>query len=144
MGGKRIGKRKYVCHILAGFIIFLIFGCATVQQERFSVELQNASDMYAHGDFDGSLKANLAVLSQSEKKPPGDHALFNIGLIYASNNFQKKDYRKSIAAFHRVIKEYPQSALVPQAKTWIGVLGLIERSKEVDIEVEQTKKKLAR
>ncbi|MEN6617709.1 MAG: hypothetical protein ABFD12_14230 [Syntrophorhabdus sp.] len=116
----------------------------TIQQERFSTEFQNASDMYAHGDFEGSLKANLAILSQCERKLPGDQALFNIGLIYASNNFQRKDYKKSIAMFHRIVKEYPQSALVPQAKTWIGVLAVIERSKEADIEVEQTKRKLAR
>lgn len=144
MGGKRIGKRKHFLYFFAGLIVFLIFGCVTIQQERFSTEFQNASDMYAHGDFEGSLKANLAILSQCERKLPGDQALFNIGLIYASNNFQRKDYKKSIAMFHRIVKEYPQSALVPQAKTWIGVLAVIERSKEADIEVEQTKRKLAR
>jgi TolA-binding protein len=122
-----------------------MFGCATIQQPpRFAVELQNALDLYARGDFDAGLKANQAILAQSERKPPGDQALFNIGLIYASDNYPKKDYKKSLAIFHRVIREYPLSQLTPQAKTWIGVLAVIERSKEADVEVEQTKRKLAR
>ncbi|MHB8110939.1 MAG: tetratricopeptide repeat protein [Syntrophorhabdaceae bacterium] len=122
-----------------------MFGCTTIQQPpRFAAELQNALDLYARGDFDAGLKANQAILAQSERKPPGDQALFNIGLIYASDNYPKKDYKKSLGIFHRVIREYPFSQLAPQAKTWIGVLAVIERSKEADVEVEQTKKKLAR
>ena len=46
--------------------------------------------------------------------------------------------------FQRIVREYPQSPLAAQSKTWIGVLSVIERSKEADIEIEQTKKKLSR
>ena len=103
-----------------------------------------AADLYAHGDFENSLKINQGIISQCDHKPPGDQALFNVGLIYASQNYPKKDYKKSIAIFQRIVREYPQSPLAAQSKTWIGVLSVIERSKEADIEIEQTKKKLSR
>lgn len=144
MGRKQKGKRKYIRFFLAGMILFLLFGCASLERNRFSGDLRNAADLYARGDFEGALKVNQDIASLAEGKPPGDQSLFNIGLIYADNKYQKKDYRRSIAFFQRVVKEYPQSPLVAQAKTWIGVLTVIERSKEVDIELERKKKRLVR
>ncbi len=141
---KRIGQRKYLYCFLAGLTMILPFGCSSLQQGRLSGDIQNAEELYARGDFEGGLKANQNIMSLCEKKPPCEQALFNMGLIYASNNYVKKDYRKSMAMFQRVVREYPQSPLVPQARTWIGVLAVIERSKDIDIEIERTKKKLAR
>ncbi len=144
MGRKRSGERKYLYGVLACLILFLLSGCASLHRSRFSGELQRAGESFARGDFEGSLKINQNIAALCEGKSPGDEALFNMGLIYASQKYPKKDYRKSIYLFQRVAKEYPQSPLVPQAKTWIGVLDVIERSKEVDVEMEQKKKKLMR
>jgi len=144
LGRKRIRERKYVHFFLAGVILFLLFGCASLEQSRFSGDLRNAADLYARGDLEGALKVNQDIVALAEGKPPGDQSLFNIGLIYADSKYQKKDYRKSMAFFQRVVKEYPQSPLAVQARTWIGVLGVIERSKEVDIELERKKRRLVR
>jgi outer membrane protein assembly factor BamD (BamD/ComL family) len=114
------------------------------KENRLAERLQKAAELYGHGDFDGGLKMNQSIMSLCGKKPPCDQALFNMGLIYASNDNVKKDYRKSMSMFQKVVKEYPLSPLVPQAKTWIGVLGVIEKSKEVDMEIERAKKRLAR
>ena len=46
--------------------------------------------------------------------------------------------------FRRVIREYPESRLLARFETWVRALSVIERPKEADIEVEQTKKKLTR
>lgn len=143
MGRKRIRERKYFYCFLAGLIL-LLFGCSSLERSRFSGDLQSAAELYARGDFEGSQKANQNIIALSEGKPPGDQAFFNMGLIYASNKYPKKDYRKSMAFFQRVVREYPQSPLVAQAKTWIGVLEVIEKSKEVDLELERKKKKLVR
>jgi hypothetical protein len=43
-----------------------------------------------------------------------------------------------------LIDRDPQSPLVEQAKIWIGVLNVIEKSKQVDIEIEEMKKELSR
>jgi len=157
---KRVEERKYICGLLAGLIVFLISGCSYIplrnnipedgareenaKEERLAERLQKAAELYGHGDFDGGLKVNQDIISLCGKKPPCDQALFNMGLIYASTNNAKRDYRKSMAMFQRVVKEYPQSPLVPQARTWVGVLDVIEKSKEVDMEIERAKKKLAR
>lgn len=160
MRRKRVEERKYIYGLLAGLIVFLISGCSYIplrnnipedgaregnaKEERFAERLQKAAELYGHGDFDGGLKVNQDIISLCGKKPPCDQALFNMGLIYASTNNAKRDYRKSMAMFQRVVKEYPQSPLVPQARTWVGVLDVIEKSKEVDMEIERAKKKLAR
>ena len=144
MGRKRTGKRKHLYCIFAGLIISITLGCASLQYDKFSTDLQNAADLYAHGDFEMSLKINQSIISQCDQKMPGDQALFNMGLIYASQNYLRKDYRRSRSMFQRVVREYPQSPLVAQSRTWMGILSVIERSKEADIEVEQTKKKLGR
>ena len=170
MGRKRTGKGKHLLCIFAGLIVSIALGCATVVEvdrpaadrlaadrlaadrlaadrlaaDRLVVDLKNAADLYARGDFESSLRINQGVASQCDHKVPGDQALFNMGLILASQNYSRKDYTRSRAMFQRVIKEYPESPLVAQSRTWIGVLSVIERSKEADIEVEQTRKKLAR
>lgn len=157
---KRVEERKYIYGLLAGLIVFLVSGCGYIplrnsipedgareentKEERLAERLQKAAELYGHGDFDGGLKVNQDIMSLCGKKPPCDQALFNMGLIYASTNNAKRDYRKSMAMFQRVVKEYPQSPLVPQARTWVGVLDVIEKSKEVDMEIERAKKKLAR
>ena len=76
------------------------------------------------------------------KKPPGDKALFNMGLIYAHYGNPEKDYKKSISFFTKLIKEYSNSALVEQAKIWVGILDAIEKEKQVDIEIEKKKNEL--
>src|SRR3990170_2698867 len=94
-----------------------------------------AQKFLAQGDYEGSLKENQKVLSLFENTPPGDEALFN-----------------------KLVKVYPQSPFVVQAKIWIGILQenerlnneieelnkAIKKTKEVDIEIEEKKKELSK
>ncbi len=109
--------------------------------------LLRGQKLLAQGDFEGSLAENQKVIALSAHRPPEDEALFNTGLIYAHFDNSKKDYGKSLDCFKRVIKDYPKSPLSEQAKIWIGVLQeneklsqIIEKSKQVDIEIEERKK----
>ncbi|MDH5767649.1 MAG: hypothetical protein OEZ31_01650 [Nitrospirota bacterium] len=90
------------------------------------------------------MKENQKVLSLGDNKLPADEALFNIGLIYSHYGYQKKDYKKSLTFYKRLVRDFPMSPLVEQAKIWIGVLEVIEKTKQVDIEIEEKKKKLSR
>jgi tetratricopeptide (TPR) repeat protein len=96
------------------------------------------------GDFENALKRCQQVLSVSPKTPPGDEALFDMGLIYAHPENPKKDYKKSVDYFKRLLKEFPRSLFIEEARMWIAVLEDIEKAMKVDIEVEEKKKELSK
>jgi tetratricopeptide (TPR) repeat protein len=114
--------------------------------------------LLAEGNYEGAIKQNQKILSLSGQNPPGDEALFNMGLIHAHPGNPKRDYTKSLALFKRLTKDHPQSPWVEQAKTWVGVLQenekmsrsieelsrVIEKSKQVDIEIEEKKREKAK
>jgi hypothetical protein len=43
-----------------------------------------------------------------------------------------------------LIDTFPQSELADQARVWVNVLQTIEKTKQVDIEIEEKKKELTR
>ncbi len=114
--------------------------------------------LLAEGNYEGALKENQRIFSLSGQNPPGDKALFNMGLIHAHPGYPKRDPAKSLALFRRLIKDYPQSPWAQQAKTWVAVLQeneklgrsiedlnrVIEKSKQVDIEIEEKKREKAK
>ena len=151
MGGKpgRTGKYLYIC--IASVIFLSPSGCAFVREIKSRQEAREfvlrGQKLLAQGDYEGSLKENQKVLSLSPDGPLADEAVFNTGLVYAHAGNPKRDYRKAMGLFRKLISEYPQSPLVEQAKAWVGVLQVNERlsqmldkSKQVDIEIEEMKR----
>jgi len=123
--------------------------------------LLHSQEILNQGDYEDALKECQQALSLSSPGPPKDQELFNLGLIYAYPENPKKDYGKSLNAFIKLTEDFPQSPLVKQAKIWIGVLiendklnqkneklnqtngklnQVIEKSKQVDIEIEEKKR----
>jgi hypothetical protein len=58
---------------------------------------------------------------------------------------------KSLSSFLRLVKEHPQSPLADEAKIWIELLQenqklnrMMEKSKEVDIAIEEKKREKGR
>jgi outer membrane protein assembly factor BamD (BamD/ComL family) len=158
MGRKRsrAGKQVYFC--IASLIFIVLAGCTIVkemqEQDEARVTLLRGQKLLASGDYEGSLKENQKILALSGNRPPGDEALFNIGLIYAHIENPKRDYRRALGYFRKLIQEHPQSPLVEQAKIWAGVLEtndklsqaneklneVVKKSKQVDIEIEEKKR----
>jgi hypothetical protein len=106
--------------------------------------LLQAHNLMAKGDFDGSVRENQKVLAMAKQETPADTATFNMGLIYAHPKNPKKDNKRAIGFFNRVIKSFPESPLVEQAKIWVGVLDDVEKLKQVDLEIEEKKRDRAR
>jgi tetratricopeptide (TPR) repeat protein len=103
--------------------------------------------LLAAGDFEGCINENQRVLSLAHPRSSKDEALFNLGLVYAHEGNPKKDFLKSLDFFKRLIREHPRSPLVEQAKIWVGLLQeydslnqVIQKLKQVDIEVEERKR----
>jgi TolA-binding protein len=119
----------------------------TRERVKANEYLFRGQKLLTQGDYEGSLRENQRILSVSAHTPPGDEALFNMGLTYAHSGNPKKDYGKSLDSFKKLLKDFPHSPLVEQAKIWIGVLQenekltqMLERSKQVDIEIEERKR----
>jgi tetratricopeptide (TPR) repeat protein len=112
-------------------MVLSLFRCATIEGLRKGRQakgsLRKGHRLLAQGNYEGALNEYQRVLFLCSRKPPEDEALFNIGLIYASSRYPKRDYKKSINYFIRVLNDHPQSPLVEQAKIWIGVLYEHER-----------------
>ena len=96
--------------------------------------------LWAQNDFDRAMEENQAVLAKYGHKPPADEALYGLGFIFAQTNNPKKDYNKSILYFRRLVKEFPQSLRVEEARAWVQMLELWERSKQIDLEIENKRK----
>ena len=102
--------------------------------------LHTAQQLLSRGEFEGSLRESQRVVALAKNSAPADAAVFNMGLIYAHPNNPKKDNKRAIGYFNRVIKGYPDSPWVEQSKIWVGVLDGVEKLKQVDIEIEEKKR----
>lgn len=175
MGREPSGKGKHVYFCLAGLIFFLL-GCGIVKEFRGQGEtrrlLSRGAEMLARGDYQGSIRENQRVLEQVGGEPPGDEALFGLGLVYAHAENPGKDYGKAADFFRKISRDFPRSPLAGQAKAWLGALEengrlfqsqektarendrlsqenqklkqVIEKSRQVDIEIEQKKRERER
>ncbi len=140
----RTWKHVFLC--IASITFLLFSGCATLKELNTKYyaqkKLLHSKELLAKGDYKGALEENRKVLSLFVKGPPGDEALFNIGLIYSHYKNPEKDYKKSIKYFTKLINNYPQSPLIEQTRIWRDVLNVIEKAKQVDIEIEKKKKEM--
>jgi tetratricopeptide (TPR) repeat protein len=110
--------------------------------------LIRSQKLLAQGNYEGAIAENQKALSQPDSKSSKDEALFNLGLIYAHFGNPQKDIGKSLEYFKRLIKNYPKSPFIEQVKILVGILEeneelnhLIQKLKEVDIDIEEMKRK---
>jgi tetratricopeptide (TPR) repeat protein len=136
MGSKRTGKRKHLFLCLAcSIVISLVMdGCVYLHvQKEGEEDLARARSLMSQGAFEASLRKSQEVLRRYPQSQ-GDHALFQMGLIYANPQNPKADYRKSLFYFERLKREFPSSDLRSDAEIWILVLQKIsEKDKDIEI-----------
>jgi tetratricopeptide (TPR) repeat protein len=151
MGREPIRAWKYVYFCFAGLIFLLLFNCAVIKEYRQNREardyLLSGRRFLAQRNYDAAVEAYQKVLDLSPHKPPEDEALFNMALAYAHFGNPKKDYKKSMEFFLRVLNDYPESPLAGQARIWVGVLmesavssTRAERLKETIRDLEKAKR----
>lgn len=96
--------------------------------------------LWVQNDFDRAVEENQAILAKYGNKPPADEALYALGFIYAQTNNPKKDQTKAILFFKRLLRETPQSLRAEEARAWVEIIELWERSKQIDLEIEKKRK----
>jgi tetratricopeptide (TPR) repeat protein len=132
MGRKRSGGRQPIYLCVAILIFFSPLACsfsnmmttkmADVTGDEARAHLVLGKTYLAHGEYGSALKENEKVISLAGRDVPVDEALFYIGLIYAHPANSIRDYGKSIVSFKRLMRDYPRSLLVEQAKAMVGLL----------------------
>jgi tetratricopeptide (TPR) repeat protein len=138
----RTWKHFYLCFVCLIAVLFFA-GCGGA---GYRENLLRSDRLLARGDYEGAIEENRKLLSEYPDRPPSDNALFNMGLIYAHYGNPRKDYKKASGFFWELIKDYPRSSKIEEAKIWIGVLNTIEETrskllerikKEKEIEKEE-------
>jgi tetratricopeptide (TPR) repeat protein len=144
MGRKPDRAWKYVYFFLACLISLSLFNCALIKDFKPTVlgskppdeaqeHLVRGQRLLSQKDYEGALIEYEKVLSLSPRPPLEDQALFNIAMIYAHFGNPKRDYKKSIDLFLKILNEYPDSHLADQSKIWVGVLmEILESTKKID------------
>jgi outer membrane protein assembly factor BamD (BamD/ComL family) len=161
MGRKQNRAGKYVHLHIACMILLSLLGCVHFEKVKMNSEekdarhyLHNSQKLLVQGDYEGALNENQEVLSLYPGTRLGDEALFNMGLICAHPGNPRKDHGRALNFFRRLVKDYPDSPRVEQAKVWIGLIEensklnqtidklnqMIEESKQIDLEIEQKKR----
>lgn len=145
MGRERSGKRQYLYFCTAGLIITMLTACAPLGiklGKEENAQLRRGQDLLVQGDFAGALRENRQLLARFPQTPPGDTALFNMGLIYVHYANPKKDMGLARVFFGRLEKEFPESPRRVEAKVWGNILETLEKTKRQDIELEEKKREL--
>jgi TolA-binding protein len=112
--------------------------------EPGNARLRHGQHLLAQGDFQGALQANREVLDQFPRSTPGDVALFNMGLIHIHHTNPKKDIGQAQNNFARLLQEFPDSPRAEETRVWIGILETMEKTRQIDIEIEGKKRELRR
>ena len=154
MGKEQI--RRWKCaYLLIAYLMFLFLSdCAATKPVPLRNEarehLLRGQAFLSKRNFDGALNEFQKVLSLPPNKPLKDEALLNMGLVYAHFGNSQRDIEKSLEFFKRLIRQYPKSALTEQARIWVGMLEeneklnqVIQKLKQVDIEIEEMRRKKA-
>lgn len=146
MGRKQTGKGKYLYFCLA--CLMALTACATVdgvlQKRKADAHVQAGRSLMEKRDFQAALKEFGLAVALSPGVTPADEALYWSALVFVHYDNPKKDYAAALKTFQSIVKKYPRSHYAEEAKIWVGVLGVIEKSTEVDIEIEQKTRELKR
>ncbi len=144
-------------------MIVSIDSCAFLKgnrQYQGERSLREAEVLYAKGDYRGALKEYRKALDASVRSR--DRALFYMGVIYSSPKYPERDYQKSLDAFQMLVKEFPESVYRGEAERVSALLreilskdrkmkalrkqvnmleAQIERMKEIDLTIEEKRRK---
>lgn len=129
MGRKRTRKRQYLFFYCAVLIITMLIaaGCKPVLDRYNSTfgdtrrDMDRAAWLMNEGGYDEALRISETVYHENPGRM-GDHALFQMGLIFADPENPKQDVRHAKELFERLTMTYPKSDLVAQARLWTRVL----------------------
>lgn len=152
MGGKYRGKRKCLFLYYSSLLVILLMvsGCATTSRlvDKYQAYgyLKNAEKNMLEGKYPAAIENNQHALAVSPKSPPGDKALFNLGLIFIHPDNPRKSRKKSLGFFAAINSDFPQSELVTRASLWsttlTALIGMDAKEKKLQKEANILRQKI--
>ena len=88
-------------------------------------QLAQYRENLAAGSFETVIRQAKLVLAENETEPPADIALYALGEVYAQPDYEGRDYALSQHYFDKLIKNFPDSKLAPEAKSFIALFETI-------------------
>ena len=79
----------------------------------------------AAGFFDTVIEQCNLIIEKNETVPPADIAFYALGEVYANQNFSGRDYHLAQHYFEKLVENFPNSDLVPEAKIFISLFKTI-------------------
>ena len=145
MGREQIGTRQFLYFCITGLIITVLAACAPVEIKvaEPDTHLLRGKQLLVQGDFEGALRENEEVLTRFPQDPPGDEALFNMGMISIHYANPKKDFGLALQYFSRLKKEFPASPRTEEAMSWVSILETMEKARQQGVEIEKKMKELS-
>lgn len=118
--GRRQGSVRGHLYLISVCIaaLMLVCGCGHYRDGYLTRStFREAGDFFSRGSYEASLAKYRQIL---EKYPAvGDRALFEMGIIYAYPGNERKDYRKALECFQKVLRDYPESAYRPDSEMMV-------------------------
>jgi len=156
MGEKQNRRRKHLHLLLACIVtaLVLLSGCARLYKEWIAkTDLERAEYFASEEDYD--MAVNQYERAAASHPFIGDEILFRMGVIYVSPRNQRRDYRKALDCFNRLVSDYPESPYRRDSDAFVFLINEIfgrdkeagERGKRIEKlerQVEETEKKLER
>jgi hypothetical protein len=67
-----------------------------------------------------------------------------MGLIHVHYANPKRNIGQAQIFFARLREEFPESPRTEEARIWVGILETMEKTRQIDIEIEEKKRELRR
>ncbi|RMG73267.1 MAG: hypothetical protein D6710_03655 [Nitrospirae bacterium] len=155
MGGKgTFGWKSFqVLAALIGLLLFGLAGCLprvelkeragmSMPEKDKEIKKEKAVEwisMIRERDFATVLKRGREVLKDSSDESLRQEALYYMAIAELHPDNPSKNLQRASGYFKKLLNEYPESALAVQARAWLGLISIIEKSKRIDIEIEKKK-----
>lgn len=114
------------------------------KEETARAHLLKGRKLFAQGDWDGALWENQRIINSFQGKSPMEEALYMIGLIHLHPDNPHKDFSKGLEAMRRLAKEHPGGYFSQQAKAWIILLLIQEKTGKENEKLTKDLEKLGR
>jgi hypothetical protein len=113
----------------------LLAGCAAARLPSSTrhTAIREADALVRDGQYGQAQQAYAAVLAPHDRPPDGDRALLGLARVALAPDNPRKDEQEGIGYLDRLIRDYPNSEWVAEARAWREALQTIARLR-TDIE----------